>query len=287
MIIMHWLSNFQCLARYNKWNDSMCLANVIFYLTGTAKCWLENFEEILNSWEEFKINFCEIFGNKDTARKAENILRTRAQMSGENAESYVQEVLLLCKQSNPGISEGEMDISTVDQFVGFCRQFEALKRMRVAPPRFNRLPNVTTISTAEPENMEALIRRIRKASQENGPLLRAADKKPIVTLVRKKDCLLRFCVDYRRQNKITKKDVYPLPRIDDALDTLTGSRYFSTMDMRSGYWQIEVDDKDRKKTPFITPDGLHEFNLAGTAEDYVGHLVTNPPKPKKILPRVM
>ncbi|UYV79145.1 hypothetical protein LAZ67_17001237 [Cordylochernes scorpioides] len=175
-----WLSDFQRVARYNKWDDSMCLANVIFYLTGTAKCWFENFEEILNSWEEFKIKFCEIFGNKeDTARKAENILRTRAQTSGENVESYIQEVLLLCKQSNPRMSEGEKvshlikgvaeevyqalvgkDISTVDQFVAFCRRFEAFERMRVAPPRFNRLPNVTTISTAEPENLEALIRRI-------------------------------------------------------------------------------------------------------------------------------
>ncbi|UYV72384.1 hypothetical protein LAZ67_9002893, partial [Cordylochernes scorpioides] len=175
-----WLSDFQRVARYNKWDDSMCLANVIFYLTGTAKCWFENFEEILNSWEEFKIKFCEIFGNKeDTARKAENILRTRAQTSGENVESYIQEVLLLCKQSNPRMSEGEKvshlikgvaeevyqalvgkDISTVDQFVAFCRRFEAFKRMRIAPPRFNRLPNVTTISTAEPENLEALIRRI-------------------------------------------------------------------------------------------------------------------------------
>ncbi|UYV81653.1 K02A2.6-like, partial [Cordylochernes scorpioides] len=175
-----WLSDFQRVARYNKWDDSMCLANVIFYLTGTAKCWFENFEEILNSWEEFKIKFCEIFGNKeDTARKAENILRTRAQTSGENVESYIQEVLLLCKQSNPRMSEGEKtshlikgvaeevyqalfgkDIGTVDQFVAFCRRFEAFKRMRVAPPRFSRLPNVTTISTAEPENLEALIRRI-------------------------------------------------------------------------------------------------------------------------------
>ncbi|UYV80120.1 K02A2.6-like [Cordylochernes scorpioides] len=82
-----------------------------------------------------------------------------------------------------------------------------------------------------------------------------------VILVRKKDGSLRFCVDYRRLNKITKKDVHPLPRIDDALDTLSGSRYFSTMDMRSGYWQIEVDDKDREKTAFITPDGLYEFNV--------------------------
>ncbi|UYV69423.1 hypothetical protein LAZ67_6003537 [Cordylochernes scorpioides] len=621
-----WLSDFQRVARYNKWEDSMCLANVIFYLTGTAKCWFENFEEILNSWEEFKIKFCEIFGNKeDTARKAENIIRTRAQTNGENVESYIQEVLLLCKQSNPRMSEGEKvshlikgvaeevyqalvgkDISTVDQFVAFCWRFEAFKRMRVAPPRFNRLPNVTTISTAEPENLEALIRRrvgkevqkfmappstfaaqdidtpppdlrdvIRSEIQQtlapisalrqpesfrprrqylpqndqgyrritegppnnqrtqwrteddrpicfhcgrpghvarycrdrrqafadarlgretvdfgrprtenctmsesgselsqepHNPLLAVPAAHPVaakdlklcaamdcvlppksfgkivvtnqdvfgsrdvvvtgskrlqlekglfipsslvgflhgravlwvtnsthqsqvipsdmkvgtmqdlevgsisyldacseiagknevtspdvreclismistdleetkknglltclyefadifdfekksfpvsgeikhkidtseyppvrqrpyrvstaerrviqsevekmietkiirpssspwaslVILVRKKDGSLRFCVDYRRLNKITKKDVYPLPRIDDALDTLSGSRYFSTMDMRSGYWQIEVDDKDREKTAFITPDGLYEFNI--------------------------
>ncbi|UYV77021.1 hypothetical protein LAZ67_14002906 [Cordylochernes scorpioides] len=82
-----------------------------------------------------------------------------------------------------------------------------------------------------------------------------------VILVRKKDGTWRFCVDYRRLNKITKKDVYPLPRIDDALDSLASSSYFSTMDLRSGYWQIEVDEKDREKTAFITPDGLYEFQI--------------------------
>ncbi|UYV61011.1 K02A2.6-like [Cordylochernes scorpioides] len=83
-----------------------------------------------------------------------------------------------------------------------------------------------------------------------------------VILVRKKDGTWRYCVDYRRLNKITKKkDVYPLPRIDDALDSLAGSSYFSTMDLRSGYWQIEVDEKDREKTAFITPDGLYEFQV--------------------------
>ncbi|UYV80091.1 hypothetical protein LAZ67_18001653, partial [Cordylochernes scorpioides] len=80
-----------------------------------------------------------------------------------------------------------------------------------------------------------------------------------VVLVKKKNGSWRFCVDYRRLNKITKKDVYPLPRVDNALDNLSGARYYSSMDLRTGYWQIEVDEHDREKTAFITPDGLYEF----------------------------
>lgn len=82
-----------------------------------------------------------------------------------------------------------------------------------------------------------------------------------VVLVKKKDNTWRFCVDYRHLNKITKKDVYPLPRIDDALDSLHGAQYFSSIDVRSGYWLITVDDMDREKTAFITPDGLYQFKV--------------------------
>ncbi|KAK8759172.1 hypothetical protein V5799_003195 [Amblyomma americanum] len=80
-----------------------------------------------------------------------------------------------------------------------------------------------------------------------------------VVLVRKKDGALQFCLDYRRLNNITKKYVYPLPRIDGTLDRLCNSKYFSSMDLKSGYWQTEADERDREKTAFITPDGLFEF----------------------------
>lgn len=82
---------------------------------------------------------------------------------------------------------------------------------------------------------------------------------PIV-LVQKKDGGLRMCVDYRQLNAKTRKDAFPLPRIEESLDGLTGAKWFSTLDLASGYSQVEVAEKDRAKTAFCTPFGLFEFN---------------------------
>ena len=78
-------------------------------------------------------------------------------------------------------------------------------------------------------------------------------------LVRKKNGDVRFCVDYRLVNAVTRKDSYPLPNIQETFDSLAGAKYFSSLDFASGYWQVEVDPVDRPKTAFATRQGLYQF----------------------------
>ncbi|OWZ14652.1 Tesmin [Phytophthora megakarya] len=80
-----------------------------------------------------------------------------------------------------------------------------------------------------------------------------------VVLVRKKDREVRFCVDYRALYQLTKKAVYPLPCIEETLEALGGALFFTTLDLRAGYWQILVAPKDRDKTAFPTTSGLYCF----------------------------
>ncbi len=82
-----------------------------------------------------------------------------------------------------------------------------------------------------------------------------------VVLVSKKDGSKRLCIDYRQLNAVTTKDAYPLPRIDESLDALGGAQWFSTLDLASGYWQVELDDDAAKKSAFSTSSGLYEWKV--------------------------
>ena len=80
-----------------------------------------------------------------------------------------------------------------------------------------------------------------------------------VVLVNKKDGSVRFCVDYREINKIVKRDVHPLPRIDDSLYSQGRAKFFTSLDLTSGYWQVPMDENDVETTAFISHYGLYEF----------------------------
>lgn len=89
---------------------------------------------------------------------------------------------------------------------------------------------------------------------------KSAWSSPIV-LVKKKDNTTRFCLDYRALNDITKKDSYPLPRIDDCFDALGGTSWFSSIDLQSGYWQVAMNPDDAPKTAFSCTSGLFQFRV--------------------------
>ena len=83
-----------------------------------------------------------------------------------------------------------------------------------------------------------------------------------VVLVRKKDGTIRYCIDYRRLNQVTKKDSYPLPNIQDCLDSLDGAKYFSSIDLCSGYWQVQMTEEAKDKTSFYgAGGGLWRFKV--------------------------
>ncbi|KAL5489380.1 hypothetical protein EMCRGX_G018469 [Ephydatia muelleri] len=80
-------------------------------------------------------------------------------------------------------------------------------------------------------------------------------------LAQGKDGSTTFCVDFRQLNSLTKEDAHPLPRVDNTLDSLSGAQWFSTIDLASGYWQVEVAEEDKEKTAFSTPFGLFLFRI--------------------------
>ena len=110
-----------------------------------------------------------------------------------------------------------------------------------------------------PKNMNFLREEITKMEKEGIVRKSVSPWASPVVIVGKKDGSQRLCVDYRKLNAVTKPDAYPLPRIEDILNSFRSAKWFTTLDLASGYWQVAMHPEDVEKTAFITPFGLYEF----------------------------
>ncbi|CAB4439835.1 unnamed protein product [Rhizophagus irregularis] len=111
------------------------------------------------------------------------------------------------------------------------------------------------------ENREIIKREINKMLKEGIIQESYGSWSSPVVIVDKKTGDKRFCIDFRKINQMTITDTYPLPRIDDLLEKFRIAKWFTTIDLASGYWQIEMGEKDKEKTAFICSQRLYEFNV--------------------------
>ncbi|UYV61857.1 hypothetical protein LAZ67_1006863 [Cordylochernes scorpioides] len=154
---------------------------VYFYLSGTALKWFENNEESIQTWKEFTSQLENVFGkNENSKLQAEKKLKTRAQLKGESTKCYIQDLLCLCKEVDPQMSEEDKishlmkgiaeelyqallprDVQSTEQFITECRRVEALRCRRVTPTKYERLPNVASLCDQDDgEDLSTLIRKI-------------------------------------------------------------------------------------------------------------------------------
>uniref|UniRef100_A0A8C5GH97 Gypsy retrotransposon integrase-like protein 1 n=1 Tax=Gouania willdenowi TaxID=441366 RepID=A0A8C5GH97_GOUWI len=117
--------------------------------------------------------------------------------------------------------------------------------------RFRRIP---------PSEYEAVKAHIRQLLDSQVIRESSSPYASPIVIVKKKDGTIRLCVDYRQLNSKTRRDAFPLPRIEESLDALSGAKWFSTIDLASGYNQVPVAEHDKMKTAFCTPFGLFKFN---------------------------
>ncbi|KAD6454891.1 hypothetical protein E3N88_09597 [Mikania micrantha] len=126
------------------------------------------------------------------------------------------------------------------------------------------IPGATLVKSPyrlAPSKIQELASQLKELSNKGFIRTRSSPWGAPVLFVKKKDGLFLMCIDYRKLNKLTIKNHYPLPKIDDPLDQLRGATSFSKIDLRSGYHQLRVHDDGIPKTAFHTRYGHYEFTV--------------------------
>ncbi|GJW88608.1 putative nucleotidyltransferase, ribonuclease H, partial [Tanacetum coccineum] len=185
------------------------------------------------------------------------IIRVR----GERAVG-IAKALKSAKEDEPKLN----DISVVREFKDvFPEDLSGLPPQRQVEFRIDLVPGATPVAKSPyrlaPSEMQELSGQLQELQDKGFIRPSYSPWGAPVLFVKKKDGSLRMCIDYRELNKLTVKNRYPLPRIDDLFDQLQGARYFSKIDLRSGYHQLRVHEDDISKTAFRTRYGHFEFTV--------------------------
>ncbi|GJT34084.1 putative reverse transcriptase domain-containing protein [Tanacetum coccineum] len=174
----------------------------------------------------------------------------------------VAKALMNAKVDEPKVG----DISVVRDFVDvFPEDLSGLPPQRQVEFRIDLIPGATPVAKSPyrlaPSEMQELSGQLQELQDKGFIRPSHSPWGAPVLFVKKKDGSFRMCIDYRELNKLTVKNRYPLPRIDDLFDQLQGSCYFSKIDLRSGYHQLRVHEDDIPKTAFRTRYGHFEFTV--------------------------
>ncbi|GKD57272.1 putative reverse transcriptase domain-containing protein, partial [Tanacetum coccineum] len=145
------------------------------------------------------------------------------------------------------------------------RDLPGLPPIRQVEFQIDLIPGTTPVARAPyrlaPSEMQELSNQLQELSDRGFIRPSTSPWGAPVLFIKKKDGSFRMCIDYRELNKLTVKNRYPLPRIDDLFDQLQGSSVYSKIDLRSGYHQLRVRDEDIPKTAFRTRYGHYEFQV--------------------------
>ncbi|GKB40371.1 putative reverse transcriptase domain-containing protein, partial [Tanacetum coccineum] len=182
-------------------------------------------------------------------------------VNGEHVEESTK-ALKNAKVDKPKIS----DISVVREFVEvFLDDLKGLPPQRQVKFRIELIPGATPVAKSPyrlaPSEMQELSEQLKELQDKGFIRPSHSPWGAPVLFVKKKDGSMRMCFDYHELNKLTMKNRYPLPRIDDLFDQLQGARYFSKIDLRPGYHQLRVHEDDILKTAFQTRYGHFEFTV--------------------------
>jgi len=206
--------------------------------------------------------------------------KSRREQSSQNALLNAAQVCRLYKNSDNvrafqitvRDSKGDNNTGPSSEVQHLIQEFEDLTQPRISlPPKRNiahtiplepgHKPPFRPIYRLSPVELNEVERLVSELLQQGLIQPSSSPFGAPVLFVTKKDGSLRMCIDYRGLNKITIKNKYPLPRMDQLLDSLSGAKLFSSLDLQSGYHQIRIPEEDEPKTAFRRPFGHYEFKV--------------------------